>query len=75
MPESVDKLLSKCFTSAVWHEAEEAKKFIQGTVYSTRQANFQADLDAMESGWLDIISKGISCLKQVDYERNKYRSR
>ena len=32
--------------------------------------NFQVDLDAIESGWLDI-SKGMSRLKRVEYERNK----
>ena len=68
-PDLADKLLAKCFTGAAQHEADETK-FIQGKVCTARQESFQADLNAMENGWLDI-SKGMSRLKRVEYERNK----
>lgn len=71
-PESVDLLLSKCFSTAARREAAEAK-FIKGEVFTARQASFQADLDAMENSWLDI-AKGMPRLKRIEYQRNKERS-
>jgi catechol 2,3-dioxygenase-like lactoylglutathione lyase family enzyme len=68
-PESVNQLLAKCFSGQARREADEAK-FIKGKVYTARQANFQADLDAMEHGWLDV-ARGMPRLKRVEYERNK----
>ena len=68
-PESVNQLLAKCFTGPAQRETDEAK-FIRGKVYTAWQAIFQADLDTMEHGWLDV-AKGMSRLKYVEYERNK----
>ena len=67
MPELVNRLVVKCFTGPARREADEAK-FIWRKVFTACQANFQADLDAMEHSWLDI-TKGMPRL--VAYERNK----
>ena len=65
-PESVNQLLAKFFTVPARREADKAK-FIRGKVYTACQSNFQADLDAIEHGWMDV-AKGMPHLKRMEYE-------
>ena len=51
--ELVNQVLARCFTGPLRRKVNEVK-FIWGKVYTARQANFQADLDAMKHGWLDV---------------------